>query len=343
MAEGDYDNPTFDLLSAFKSRFGLSADAAADGPPTTGVLASAERVYDNSIDVSISMAGTRIAADRIWTAMQAAPSAYSAASPNAAWAVHELHPTVREFGVRGCVDFVFTMDLLNFCFWSDEEVEQGRFAVEYRGQRWTGYWSMVAGLRRALDEGVPITSSDFWQSEEECTLDCLKGVFRSAVDGQEMPLLKERLEVLREAGRVLYENFSCNPVNIITRSDGSAARLVNLLVEHFPSFRDTTTYDEERVKLLKRAQILVADLWACFDGGIPPADLDTLTIEDEDIISAFDFDDMHELTAFPDYRIPQMLHNLGVLSYSPPLDSAIRRKARDHQAAPKSRRQRHHD
>ncbi len=51
---------------------------------------------------------------------------------------------------------------------------------------------------------IPITSSDFWQSEDECTLDVLKHVFRSCTD-EEMPMLEERLACLREAGRVLYE------------------------------------------------------------------------------------------------------------------------------------------
>lgn len=51
---------------------------------------------------------------------------------------------------------------------------------------------------------IPMTSSDFWQSEDECTLDLLKHVFRSTTD-EEIPLLEERLACLREAGQVLYE------------------------------------------------------------------------------------------------------------------------------------------
>jgi hypothetical protein len=51
---------------------------------------------------------------------------------------------------------------------------------------------------------IPITTSDFWQSEEECTEEVLRHVFRSSTE-EEMPLLKERLACLREAGQVLYE------------------------------------------------------------------------------------------------------------------------------------------
>ena len=55
--------------------------------------------------------------------------------------------------------FIFTMDLLNYCFWSDHDDDDGKgkrsgFRVEYAGKRWSGYWSLVAALRRALDEGT---------------------------------------------------------------------------------------------------------------------------------------------------------------------------------------------
>lgn len=41
---------------------------------------------------------------------------------------------------------------------------------------------------------------------------------------------------------------------------------MNLLVEHFPAFRDEGYFDGRLVRFYKRAQILVADLWACFEG-----------------------------------------------------------------------------
>ncbi len=54
----------------------------------------------------------------------------------------------------------------------------------------------------ALD--IPITSSDFWQDENECTTEKFRHVFRSATD-EEIPLFDERVSCLREAGKVLYE------------------------------------------------------------------------------------------------------------------------------------------
>jgi hypothetical protein len=79
------------------------------------------------------------------------------------------------------------------------------------------------------------------------------------------------------------------------------------VAENFACFRDETSFNGKRVRFLKRAQILVADLWACFNG--------------EDF---GEFHDIDKITMFADYRIPQMLNQLGCLRYSPPLDSHIR-------------------
>jgi hypothetical protein len=66
------------------------------------------------------------------------------------WSKHELHPKEKD---ESTVAFIFTMDLLNFSFWSENEEEEEQFAVEYGGKKWKGYWSLVAVLRRALEEG----------------------------------------------------------------------------------------------------------------------------------------------------------------------------------------------
>lgn len=60
------------------------------------------------------------------------------------------------------------------------------------------------------------------------------------------------------------------------------------------------------IRILKRAQILVADLWACFEGESFGA-----------------FRDIDKITMFADYRVPQILNIMGCLSYSPPLGTAI--------------------
>jgi len=62
------------------------------------------------------------------------------------------------------------------------------------------------------------------------------------------------------------QEFGGSFANCIDSANFSAAGLVNLITESFDCFRDETVFHGKRVRLYKRAQILVADLWACFNG-----------------------------------------------------------------------------
>lgn len=295
MSDDEADPELLELL-----RQHIQGKLAIEGEPETGVLEGAEHVYDNSIDVAVDMRATKNAAALIHQQMQ--EKEYSTAT----WAEHELHPKAKD---ETTVAFIFVMDLLNFSFWSLRP-EDERFAVEYRDKRWTGYWSLVASLQRALDEGIPILDPHYWQDEEECTLDSLRHVFRSCTD-EEIPLLEARLTCLREAGQVLYEKYSCSITNLIASGKNSAARLVNTLASDFVCFRDEHKFDGRKkpVRILKRAQIFVADLWACFNGE-----------------SWGEFKDIDKITMFADYRVPQILATLGCIGYSPPLHTLIDHK-----------------
>ncbi|KAI9875957.1 MAG: hypothetical protein M1823_007369, partial [Watsoniomyces obsoletus] len=130
-----------ELLGLLRQSLGLGLGSAT-APPNTGVPKSAEYVYDNAVDVSISSQYTKAAAETIWKLMQ--KRNYSTEN----WSEHELHPKVKD---ESSVNFIFTMNLLNFSFWS-ELADEERFTVDYKDRKWTGYWSLVAALQRALDE-----------------------------------------------------------------------------------------------------------------------------------------------------------------------------------------------
>lgn len=107
------------------------------------------------------------------------------------------------------------------------------------------------------------------------------------------------------------QRYGSSAVNLVSAAEGSAARLVNILAQEFGCFRDEHTYEgrTKSVRFLKRAQIFVADLWACFDGE-----------------SYGEFHDIDKITIFADYRIPQILISLGALYCSPTVAAAIKDK-----------------
>ena len=107
------------------------------------------------------------------------------------------------------------------------------------------------------------------------------------------------------------QKYNCSFTKCIEAANKSAAGLVNLLARDFACFRDEFRFEGRRkpIRFLKRAQILVADLWACFNGE-----------------EYGEFRDIDKITMFADYRVPQILATMGCISYSPPLHSAITSK-----------------
>lgn len=109
------------------------------------------------------------------------------------------------------------------------------------------------------------------------------------------------------------QRYECSFTTVIEAAQGSAASLVNILARDFPCFRDEHLFEGEgrtkKIRLLKRAQILVADIWACFDGE-----------------SWGKFQDIDKITMFADYRVPQILITFGALYCSPGVAAAIKAK-----------------
>lgn len=81
---------------------------------------------------------------------------------------------------------------------------------------------------------------------------------------------------IRSPGRRCHHIYSPSPtdsrkrfngtfVTCIEEANGSAAALVNIIVDNFPCLDDRHRFEDVTVKFHKRAQILVADLWACFE------------------------------------------------------------------------------
>ena len=186
-------------------------------------------------------------------------------------------------------DWVFFISALNFCFWRPDFP----YRLSFRGRDYSGYRAFCAAVARAVEAGVPLFSPAFYSQISEARLDELL----RPTEGH-IPLCGERTRILREVGSVLCETGG-SFLPLVLSCEGSTQRLVSLVLDKFPSFRDEapSAHDpSRRVCFYKRAQILAADLWNHFGGTGPGA-----------------FHDIGELTMFPDYRVPQVLFSLGVL------------------------------
>jgi len=201
-------------------------------------------------------------------------------------------------GTEATVAYLAVLDTINFCFWPPPGEE--RWEIPSGDRFLSGYAALATALTRAMEKGAPLGSADFLARMSTGELARMLGGRGT------LQLMEERAGALRELGRLLLRDYSGRAHLLVEQAEGSAQTLARLLAGRLSSFRDKALYRNREVWFLKRAQILAADLHGAFGGS-----------------DWGYFRDMETLTAFADYKIPQVLRYLGILMYSPELASLV--------------------
>ena len=245
--------------------------------PTFNVATSAQYIAENSDHVSINYFNIKTLAQE-WKDLD-----WSIESSFDEWK-QPLHP----FDLANeeeKLNWILLIDILNFSFFGDEGVTQ------YTVDGYTGYWSLCAALKRAYRNGIPITSPAQWPSIN------WKSVFESDNETP-IPLYKDRINNILTTSEVLISKYDGSFSKFVVVAAASCQNFLRSLYDDFPHFRDTGTFKEQSIYIMKRAQILVADIWAAFEGkGLGK------------------FFDIETITMFADYRVPQSLAALGMIEY----------------------------
>jgi hypothetical protein len=198
------------------------------------------------------------------------------------------------------VAYLLVLDTLNFCFWPPPG--KSRWEIEYEGKTFSGYYALALSLKKALEQGLPLTDAGYLADMSPSTL------VRILAGRGELQLMDRRVENVCDLGRVLLESFHGRAHELVASARQSAVALVRVLGRRLLSFRDIGSYAGEKVFFYKRAQLLAADIHGALDGK-----------------SWGEFHDMEELTAFADYKLPQVLRQLGVLEYAGELADKVDR------------------
>ena len=157
--------------------------------------------------------------------------------------------------------YLLVLDAVNFSFW---------------GGTGGGYWQLAERLRDAFAAGDELSEPAALERVTAARLRELVG---------DLPMLEERAGALRQLGAHGFEGL------VRATAAGTALALAGSLA----SYADVAEYGGLRVPLLKRAQIVPADLHGAGVASFP---------------------DLAALTCFPDYKLPQVLRHFGVFRYS---------------------------
>lgn len=193
---------------------------------------------------------------------------------------------------------IFLFNAVNFCFWPN--LGEKKWKIEGVNGLVGGSTGAYAAIERAVKGGVPLFNTQFLAN---LTREQGEDIFRGSV---EIPLLDERLNNLRELGRVVSERFGGDFLNVFEAANGNAIDLTDLFISNFSSFNDFAILDNTKIEFYKRAQINASMInnYIVKNGH-------------KELVG------LEKLTAFADYKVPQVLRKFGILEYSSELSAMV--------------------
>lgn len=196
--------------------------------------------------------------------------------------------------------FSLIANAINFSYWGEP-----KWTIEYDNKYYDGSYAMIYSIKKALANNINILNPTYLEQLSESDF---KNIFNGNI---EIPLSKERLNILKEIGSVLNKKYNGSFFNIIKGANGDALKILDILILNFPlAFDDKSIYNNAFIYFYKKAQLFIYDLFCLYK-------TNSLSIE----ISNYD-----QLTMFADYKVPQMLRKFGIIEYSEYLSNLVDNK-----------------
>ncbi len=197
------------------------------------------------------------------------------------------------------LDYLIILDSINFCFWNNKAE---RWTISHGKQKYNGYFALSLALKRFFEENPDRASLDYFSKVS------FKDFKKILGGGDNLFFLEKRWQIAKEVSQSLLKKFG-NSVDFVRSANHKLSLFIPEIYKGLPCFKDVSVYKKEDIFFLKRAQILASDIIGTFEGrGL-----------------GF-FKDPEYLTCFADYKIPQILHHLGILQYSSSLEKKIKNK-----------------
>ncbi len=200
--------------------------------------------------------------------------------------------------INKMLDYLILLDALNFCFWSKKE----KWQIKYKNKKYNGYFALSLALKKFFEENPEKANLKYF------SIISFKEFEEILQGGENLLFLEKRWHIARAVSSFLIKKYG-NSENFINSANQKISILVPKIYKEIPFFNDIAYYKNQKIYFLKRAQILGSDIYGAFAGkGIGH------------------FKDLDYLTAFADYKVPQILHSLGILEYSADLEKKIRNR-----------------
>lgn len=195
-----------------------------------------------------------------------------------------------DMSCREIVNFLLIYHTIgDYCFWGDPK------------------WTIKTDEGTELDGSMAMMYLIIKRYKEEKSFEMSMLTFSTWLDGNvEIPLLKERYDCLCELNRYL-NNLKSDFYDEI-KDFKEDISLLDYIINHFSYFDDESIYNGDKVYFYKRAQLLTSDI-----------------LHVREMVEKVKVDYSH-LVGCADYKIPQVMRNLGMLEYSDELAKLVDNK-----------------
>lgn len=204
---------------------------------------------------------------------------------------HYINPDSKE----DTINYIFALDSINFAS-GYFRVLKSKYDVDL------SYYHIADMLKNAF-ENDKLNTSQKWQEASSTDffefLDINEGQYPEADE-----MVGIFVEALKDTGDLLVNDYKGSSCKFIEDCDYSSIEIAQRLSE-LKYFNDYSDYKGKKIAILKRAQILPADI---------------------DLVYRPYLTDVEQLTIFADNVVPHTLHHDGVLSYSDELADKIESK-----------------
>jgi hypothetical protein len=208
----------------------------------------------------------------------------------------ELDLFTHKWNQSDALKLTLIFNAMNFCYWARKD--NPKWSIEIEGKLLDGSIALV----RLLEEHGK-NDKDFldWNYLAELRFPDFKNLFNRS--NTEIPLIEERYNNLVSLAKHILNNYNGDSELLVR--DGNAEKFLEKLIE-MDCFKDESIFLGKKVYFWKRAQLEVKMF----------SDL-------QEILTEHSLKNVAILTAFADYKVPQILRHLNILSYSSELSSLV--------------------
>ena len=227
----------------------------------------------------------------------------------ASWMAYEEFPaknsgqkSYKKFEAEEHIKSTMLMSCINFAFTNFDT--QVKYEVEHNGTVLSDSEAVIHQVNNAIASGHDISNGEVMSG---LSLNDLESIF---VGNIEMPMLKERVEILNAVGSKLIDSYEGSWIKFVNSCPSklyhNGEGLVEKLVSEFPRFDDVVDFEGKEVKFYKLAQL---GYWGIYSS-LGSSDL-------------FQIEDIDKMSAFADYIVPVALRLFGIINYVDELEKDI--------------------